>query len=375
MDFSEYADIAPYRGQQVLDAVGRVKENFGAIAQLIGGAFRGVEEEKAEGLFREMSKRLDQVRSYDDFQRLITAGLFLPAILKNSATGFSVSGLENLEKDEAYFFISDHRDIILDCALIDLALGQGGMGMCEMAIGDNLLYNSFVKDLFKLNGGGTVKRTLPLREKYMESIRLSKYFVEIITEAHHSIWCAQKSGRSKDGIDDTNPAIIKMLYLSKRHSGISFGDLIKSCHIVPVAVSYQYDPNDINKGREEVAIAQNGSHQKRHYEDMISMARGITRNKGHIHIAFGTPLVDDYGDAKEVAEEIDRQIHLNYRLYDTNYFAYDYLEGGNRFTDKYRDFDHDVFLKRYEDQRPEVRTFILNMFANPVRSYLGALEK
>ncbi len=166
-----------------------------------------------------------------------------------------------------------------------------------------------------------------------------------------------------------------MLYLSKRHSGISFGDLIKSCHIVPVAVSYQYDPNDINKGREEVAIAQNGSHQKRHYEDMISMARGITRNKGHIHIAFGTPLVDDYGDAKEVAEEIDRQIHLNYRLYDTNYFAYDYLEGGNRFTDKYRDFDHDVFLKRYEDQRPEVRTFILNMFANPVRSYLGALEK
>ncbi len=375
MDFSEYADIAPYRGQQVLDAVDRVKENFGAIAQLIGGAFRGVGEEKAEEMFREMSKRLDQVRSYDDFQRLITAGLFLPAILKNSATGFSVSGLENLKKDEAYFFISDHRDIILDCALIDLALGQGGMGMCEMAIGDNLLYNSFVKDLFKLNGGVTVKRTLPLREKYMESIRLSKYFVEIITEAHHSIWCAQKSGRSKDGIDDTNPAIIKMLYLSKRHSGISFSDLIKSCHIVPVAVSYQYDPNDINKGREEVAIAQKGSHQKRYYEDMISMARGITRNKGHIHIAFGTPLVDDYGDAKEVAEEIDRQIHLNYRLYDTNYFSYDYLEGGNRFADKYREFDRDAFLRRYEDQRPEVRTFILNMFANPVRSYLGALEK
>ena len=181
MDFAEYADIAPYRGQQVLDAVARVKENFGAIAQLIGGAFRGVDESRTEGLFLEMSKRLDQVRSYDDFQRLITAGLFLPAILKHSATSFTVSGLEHLDKDEAYFFISDHRDIILDCALIDLALSQGGMGMCEMAIGDNLLYNSFVKDLFKLNGGVTVKRTLPLREKYMESIRLSKYFVEIIT--------------------------------------------------------------------------------------------------------------------------------------------------------------------------------------------------
>ena len=166
-----------------------------------------------------------------------------------------------------------------------------------------------------------------------------------------------------------------MLYLSKRHSGISFPDLIKRCHIVPVAVSYQYDPNDINKGREEVEIAQKGGRQKRHYEDMISMARGITRNKGAIHIAFGTPLVDDYADATAVALEIDRQIHLNYRLYDTNYFAYDYLEGGGRFAEKYRDFDREAFLKRYEDQRPEVRTFVLNMFANPVRSYLGALEQ
>ncbi len=297
----------------------------------------------------------------------------MPAVLKKSARNFSVSGLENLKPDEAYFFISNHRDIILDCALIDLALKEGGMGMCEMAIGDNLLYNSFVKDLFKLNGGVTVKRSLPLREKYLESIRLSKYFVEIITEEHHSIWCAQKSGRSKDGIDNTNPAIIKMLYLSMRHSGISFPDLIKKCHIVPVAVSYQYDPNDINKAREEVEIAQKGSRQKRHYEDMISMARGITRYKGDIHISFGKPLADTYGDAKECADAIDKQIHLGYRLHDTNYFCYDMLEHTDGFSQHYQDLDKEAFLKKYDGLRPEIRTFVLNMYANPVRSYLGAI--
>ena len=122
-----------------------------------------------------------------------------------------------------------------------------------MAIGDNLLVNQFTTDMFKLNGGITVKRNLPLREQYSESLRLSRYFVESIKEEKKSIWVAQKSGRSKDGIDKTNPAIIKMLYLSYKSSGISFSDLIKAVNIVPVAISYQYDPNDINKGREEVS--------------------------------------------------------------------------------------------------------------------------
>ncbi len=149
--------------------------------------------------------------------------------------------------------MSNHRDIVLDCALIDFALDRGGGKMlCEMAIGDNLLTNQFITDLFKLNGGVTVKRTLPMREKYLESIRLSAYFVELITEENKSIWVAQKSGRAKDGFDVTTPAIIKMLHLSQKKKGISFSDVVNNCHIVPVAVSYEYDPCDLIKAGEEV---------------------------------------------------------------------------------------------------------------------------
>ena len=376
MDFSAYADIAPYRGQDFLDAAVRVRSNVKAIGGLMAGAFRNADAKDTQAFLQLVETRLGQVRNYDEFQHQITAGLFLPAILKHSSTGFSVSGTENLKKDEAYFYISNHRDIILDCALIDLALMQHDLGLCEMAIGDNLLYNQFVKDLFKMNGGVTVKRTLPLREKYLESIRLSQYFVELITEERHSIWCAQKSGRSKDGLDQTNPAIIKMLYLSKRHTGVSFPDLIRSCHIVPVAVSYESDPNDINKGRELVDILENGEHQKRQWEDMISMARGIARQKGHIHISFGKVLEDDavVADPKAVASEIDRQIHLDYQLYPSNFYAFDRMEHTDRFKDRYQDFDVDGFMKRYEALRPEVRDMILNSFANPVRSHLSAAE-
>lgn len=377
MDFNTYRDIAPYRGKDVEDAVERIVANAPFIEQMLCGVQTKADRfdaEKTKAYVNLVISQLRRVHSYDDFQRYVTAGIFLPSILKNSSTGFSVSGIEHIAADESCFYMSNHRDIILDCALIDLALLQGGRGMCEMAIGDNLLYNQFVVDLFKLNGGVTVKRTLPMRDKYLESIRLSQYFVELITQEKHSIWCAQKSGRAKDGIDMTNPAIIKMLYLSQRHRGVSFPEVIRECHLVPVAVSYEYDPNDINKGREEVDIAVKGSHEKKKYEDMISMIRGLTKQKGRIHISFGTPIIDDCDNPQAVANQVDRQIHLMYKLWPTNCFAYDYLEQKNSFRDVYKDFDSKAFLARYAHLQPEVREFVLNSFANPVRSYLRAKD-
>jgi hypothetical protein len=375
MDFSEYKDIAPYRGQDVEDAVARVISNGPAIKSMLCGVQSRSDKFDAETTDKYIAlviSQLKRVHSYDDFQKYVTAGIFLPSILRNSSTGFSYSGMDNIDPHEAYFFMSNHRDIILDCALIDYALLQGGRGMCEMAIGDNLLYNQFVLDLFKLNGGVTVKRSVPLREKYLDSIKLSKYFVELITEEKHSIWCAQKSGRAKDGIDITAPSIIKMLYLSYKHTGVTFPELVKKCHIVPVAVSYEYDPNDINKGREEDDVRNRGFHTKKRYEDMISMIRGLTRQKGRIHIAFGTPITDNCDTPQGVADQVDKQIHLNYKLFPTNYWAYDYLEKSNRFDEECKDFDSDSFMKRYADLRPGVRSFVLNSFANPVRSFLSA---
>jgi hypothetical protein len=374
MNLEKYKDIGPYRGQDIKDAIERVLKDGSGIAHILDSLLPGNSPEQIEKkklYYGHIVELLKSVRTYDDFQRNITAGIFLASIMKSSVNAFSTSGTEHIEKETAYLFMSNHRDIVLDCALIDYALIYNDRMICEMAIGDNLLTNQFVTDMFKLNGGVTVKRTLPMREKYLESIRLSAYFVEIITEEHKSIWVAQKSGRAKDGIDNTTPAIIKMLHLSQKSKGISFNEVVNQCHIVPVAVSYEYDPCDLIKSREEVDKIKRGERTKKKYEDIISIYHGLKGYKGNVHIAFGTPIQGTYQNSDEVAKEIDRQIHLNYKLWPTNCFAYDYLEGKHDFASSYASFDTEKFLARFKDANEDVKRYALNAYANPVRSFLA----
>ena len=371
MDRTKYEDIEPYRGERFEKAKVNLmarKEFIGAFAYMLSGDFSSVEP-----MVNAIESALVDVHSYDDFQHKVTAGYFIPAIIDKTTTGFSVSGGEKLDKDKGYLFISNHRDIILDCTLLDYALKTKNLPLCEMAVGDNLMVNQLVEDLFRMNGGIIIKRNLPMREKYLESIRISEYFVETVSEENKSIWVAQKSGRSKDGKDLTQSAIIKMLYLSKKREGYSFSELMKKCNIVPVAISYQYDPNDINKGREEVTKEHNdGKYEKKKYEDLISMVKGLRCQKGHVHVAIGDPLEGEYNTPEEVAEAIDNQIHLNYRLFDTNYLSYDVLEGGDRFKEFYSSLDKDEFLSRFVHLSEDVRNFVLNTYANPVRMMLQA---
>ena len=374
MDITKYKDIAPYRGQDVRDAITRILENKDAIYKILaslGPAETAEQQKKLAQSAAYIAGILEKVETYDDFQRHIAAGIFLPAIIQKSMHAFTYSGTEHTKKDTSYLFMSNHRDIVLDCALIDMALLQGDRMLCEMAIGDNLLTNQFITDLFKLNGGVTVKRTLPMREKYLESIRLSSYFVELITEENKSIWVAQKSGRAKDGFDVTTPSIIKMLHLSQKPKGRSFRDVVNSCRIVPVAVSYEYDPCDLLKAGEEVARIKSGEHTKKRYEDLISISRGMKGYKGNVHIAFGKPLQGDFENSDQVARLIDRQIHQLYKLWPTNLFAYDYLEGTDMFAPSYQDFDSEAFLYRFKGAREDVRLYALNAYANPVRSFLA----
>ena len=371
MDRKKYEDIEPYRGERFEKAKANLmarKEFIGAFAYMLSGDFSSVEP-----MVNAIERALLDVHSYDDFQHKVTAGYFIPAIIDKTTTGFSVSGGEKLQKDKGYLFISNHRDIILDCTLLDYALKSMNLPLCEMAVGDNLMVNQMVEDLFRMNGGIIIKRNLPMREKYLQSIRISEYFVETVSEENKSIWVAQKSGRSKDGKDLTQSAIIKMLYLSKKREGYSFSELIKKCNIVPVAISYQYDPNDINKGREEVTKEHNdGKYEKKKYEDLISMVKGLRCQKGNVHVSIGDPLDGEYNSPEEVAEAIDRQIHLNYHLFDTNYLSYDVLEGGERFKDFYSSLDKDEFLSRFSHLSEDVRSFVLNTYANPVRMMLQA---
>ncbi len=374
MEITKYKDIAPYRGQDVRDAITRILENKDAIYKILASLGPAESAEQQKQLAQNaayIAGILEKVETYDDFQRHIAAGIFIPAIIQKSMHAFTYSGTEHTKKDTSYLFMSNHRDIVLDCALIDMALLQGDRMLCEMAIGDNLLTNQFITDLFKLNGGVTVKRTLPMREKYLESIRLSSYFVELITEENKSIWVAQKSGRAKDGLDVTTPAIIKMLHLSQKSKGRRFSDVVNTCRIVPVAVSYEYDPCDLLKAGEEVARIKSGEHTKKRYEDLISISRGMKGYKGNVHIAFGKPLQGDFENSDQVARLIDRQIHQLYKLWPTNLFAYDYLEGTDMFAPSYQDFDREAFLYRFKGAREDVRLYALNAYANPVRSFLA----
>jgi len=376
MDLDMYKDIAPYRAPEVQEAIRRILADKNAFLKILGGFLptdTAEQRAKNEQYAQHMMGMLHSVNSYHDFQQILSVGFFLPAVLQKSVDAFTFGGLERIDKETAYLFISNHRDIVLDFAFINYVLIKGERVSCEMAVGDNLLTNQYITDIFKLNGGVTVKRTLPMREKYMESIRLSTYFVELITELNTSIWVAQKSGRAKDGLDVTTPAIIKMLYLSqKRKSGVTFSEVINKCHIVPVAISYEYDPCDIIKSVEEVGRLTRGEQPKKKYEDLISISRGLKGYKGRIHIAYGEPLKGDFANSDEVATEIDRQIHLSYKLWPTNCFAYDYLEQTDRFKDVYASFDTGAFLGRFKNQKEDVRLFALNSYANPVRSFLSA---
>lgn len=368
MDLSKYRDIAPYRGDDFKAAIQRLLDGVEYLGEFISLLSGSDDEQKTLEYTSLIMHNISKVTDYDSFLRNITAGLFIPTVIKRTMTEFTASGAENLDPKKGYLFISNHRDIILDCALLDYALLLADRQLCEMAFGDNLIINQFTEDLFRLNGGVVIRRELPMREKYLESIRISEYFVDVVTEMNKPIWVAQKSGRSKDGIDETQPAIIKMLYLSKKGSGISFQELINSMNIVPVAVSYEYDPNDINKGREEILRkAHDGAYEKKRYEDLISMARGMKCQKGRVHMTIGKPLNGDFEDANDVAREIDRQIHLGYKLWDTNLFAYSYLENDNRFSSELSGFDGDAFLARFSHLSSNVRDFVLNSYANPVR--------
>ena len=226
VDLSKYRDIAPYRGDDFKAAIGRLIDGVEYLGEFISLLVGSVDEEKTRVYFSQIMQNISRVTSYDDFLRHITAGLFIPTVINRTMTEFTSSGAEKLDPEKGYLFVSNHRDIILDCALLDYALSKAKLPVCEMAFGDNLIVNSFIEDLFRLNGGIIIRRELPIREKYIESIKISEYFHQLITEVHHSVWVAQKSGRSKDGLDITQPAILKMLFLSQRSSGEKFSDLV-----------------------------------------------------------------------------------------------------------------------------------------------------
>ena len=291
-------------------------------------------------------------------------------VAKKTIKSITSSGDENLDPNTAYTFISNHRDIVLDSALLNFVLYRKGKRKAEIAFGDNLLINDFVSDLIRINRSFIVRRELPIREKARAALTLSRY-IGYTLEQGYSVWLAQREGRAKDGNDRTNPAVLKMLYLGPRREKMGFSEFLNRANIVPVAVSYEFDPCDVLKARELHRTNKAGGYRKRKDEDLLSMYKGLSGWKGRIHVGFGNAIRGDYSGVGELTEEIDRQIHECYRLWPNNYIALDELNGKNSREQTYSIEEVKQFMQRFRRESREVQSLALGMYANAVTNKTG----
>ena len=316
---------------------------------------------------------------------------FLENLLAKASKGcdFDASALDNRKR---YTFVSNHRDIVLDSALLDKLLIDAGFSTtCEIAIGDNLLSLPWVKDLARINKSFIVERGLSMREMLMASKRLSEYMHLAINLKHENIWIAQREGRAKDSNDRTQDAILKMMTMGGTGSVI---DRLIDLHIVPLAISYEYDPCDWLKAREFQLKRDVEGWKKGPMDDVESMRTGIMGYKGRIHY-HAAPCINDYLrtlDAdmpkpelyKTIAEHIDREIHLRYRLYPGNYVAMDLLAGNEAHARHYTSEEEAQFEQYIAHQLSQItlpnrdedylRERLLTMYANPGINQLAAQQ-
>lgn len=321
---------------------------------------------------RRLRRELSGIRDVKSFQELI--GVHLRHLLTRVATDFTVSGVERLDGDEAYLFLCNHRDIAMDPGMVNLALHERGMETARIAIGDNLLTKPFTSDLMRLNKSFIVKRSVAGRRDKLDALKnLSAYIRYSILNERSSIWLAQREGRAKNGIDRTETAMIKMLALSRAKEQ-TVAEALVELHIIPVAISYEFDPCDGDKARELYARETLGSYQKEEHEDLASIFKGIMGAKGAIHVAFGEPLGKGLDGAQQVVDAIDRQIIGNYRLHATNFTAYAALGGDDPRVQDWRGAigaekiaaTREIFEARLADLPAEHRKILLTMYANPV---------
>ncbi|MEP4486671.1 MAG: 1-acyl-sn-glycerol-3-phosphate acyltransferase [Halioglobus sp.] len=320
-----FAEIRPYRDEEVAGVLNRLlhdPELLDALARLRVGNLASVLPFVWRFLTRVYLRRqLRGVTTVHDVQMVVKS--YMDRMIEDTTGGFTVSGLDALDPTKAYVFMSNHRDIAMDPAFTNYALHAGGHDTIRIAIGDNLLTKPWVSDVMRLNKSFIVKRSVNgPRELLAAAKMLSTYIQFSIAQEGAPVWIAQREGRAKDGFDKTEPAVIKMLSMSRNKSEQSFGEHIASLNIVPVAISYELDPCDELKAGELHERAETGSYEKAEQEDVASIGRGIAGAKGTVHVSFGQPLDANFDNAVEVAAEVDRQILKDYCLHPTNLYAY-----------------------------------------------------
>ena len=326
------------------------------------------------------------IKSSYDFQRDIIRPL-LKHLENVSMTSLTESGLEKLDREKKYLFISNHRDIGLDSAFVNLLLFEAEYGTGQIAIGDNLMKHRIAELIFKINKSFVVRRSGPPRDLYNSLSALSNYIHKTISESTDSVWIAQRQGRAKDGNDFTQVSLIKMLGLA---GGKNLINHLKNLNIVPVSISYEYDPCDYLKTKEYIDKNNNPDYQKSFSADMGSILQGLKGQKGRVHVSFGNPINEQIGALNEelkpkeilekVASLIDQQILSSYQLNPINYVAADLLKEDSCFSEKYsheerennESYFNNILSKIEISDIKDAKEYLLGMYANPLLNKLKA---
>lgn len=375
MDLTEFSDIAPFTDEEADAAIDRLSNhpNTKWISKFI---FPDKPETFLAGLLR-------SIHTVDDFQRMV----MLEAIqwcVSNTMTSFTFDGLENAKAlNRQFLAMSNHRDIILDPALTQRVLMGNGFDGTQICVGDNLLKFKTVELLIRSNRMIKVIRGISARELYLSSQLLSRYIRETITSGTASVWIAQRQGRTKDGHDTTEQGLLKMLDMSGTKDFVqNFMDLC----IVPLSVSYEYEPCAIMKAR-EILISRTQKYVKGETEDLESIMMGIKEPKGHVHLHIDKPLseeeiveasLSDKNDRYQaIRHAVDRRIIGGYKLWKTNYIAYDMVTAGNKYAQEYTPEDVESFksymakqIMRVEPSldKKELVDIFLHIYSNPVQA-------
>ncbi len=321
----KYKNIRPYQDEEIrplLDKLLQDEEMLDSIARFYYPRLtRFFPRAMKEAAGKKLGQQVSTVHDVKSMQDVIAG--YMDKMIHDTTTRLSNSGLEHLQDGRNYLFISNHRDITMDPAFVNYMLYHAGHETLQIAIGDNLLKKPFVTDLMRLNKSFIVHRSLKGRE-LLQALKLLSEYMHYCVANEQNVWIAQREGRAKDGIDKTDPALLKMLAMARRD--LPLGESLSELHIVPVAISYEYDACDVLKADELYQIESRGSFTKTDKSDIESIVTGMIGFKGQVHVAFGKELNIETDDPDELAEVIDAQILENYQLSDSNFLALEKLK-------------------------------------------------
>ena len=372
MNDDKYVDIRPYNDQEAVLALARISKHP-VLSKISAFLFPGKDQS-------ELGKLISTIDSVYDFQGRVML-MAIKKILSDTSTTLTHTGIDKLNKEKRYLFISNHRDIMLDSAILQAILFETGLSTSEMAVGDNLITDPFLEDIARVNKMIKVVRNTNPREIYASSVLLSEFIRKRVSNEESSVWIAQRNGRTKDGFDLTEQGLLKMLDMSGN------GDFTKDfseLSIVPVSVSYEYEPCDILKAR-ELYISKRQKYIKSEGEDLNSILTGIMQYKGGIHFNFcklisdeeiqGCSLMEKNERFKSLGEIMDRKILSTFHLWPNNFIAYDLLYSCSRFSDRYTEIQKQKFqeyvafkIADSEGDIKEIEEIFLSIYANPIIS-------